>query len=128
MYICSYVRTYVCVHLHTCMIRQCSQRGAYPPLYAGMYICVYVCMYVCMYVYIYVCVYDTMMFAARSSPTTFTLVCTCMHVHIYVCIYINICVERERARVRARERANAVERCHTFSPEQFSNVFIHFNV
>jgi hypothetical protein len=78
MYVCTCIRTYVCMYMYVCMyvcmyvrmyvyIHVCTYVCMYARMYVYIHVCTYVCMHVCMYVYIYVCM------------------CVCMYICMYMC-------------------------------------------
>jgi hypothetical protein len=72
MYVCMYVRTYVCMYYvcmyYVCMYYVCIYVRTYVRTYVRIYVCyvcimyVYVCMYVCTYICMYVCIMYVYMF------------------------------------------------------------------
>ena len=134
MFVCTYVRvcTFTCVYDTIMFAAMFAARSSPTPIrkYVRMCVCMYVRMYVC--VYICVCVWHD---NVRGEKLTHHLHAD-MYVYacVYLCMYLykSVCRERERACTCERESqcggTMPYFRCHTFSPEQFSNVFIHFNV
>ena len=88
IYICTYMRMYICKHVHT-----------YVHTYMHVHMYVYTArMYVCTYVYAhtYICIYMhvRMYVYARTCVYRCTYVCMYMHVrtYVYTCMYVCICM------------------------------------
>ena len=69
MYVCTYVRMYVCTYVRT---------------YVRMYVCMYVCMYVRMYICMYVCTY------VHMYVHTYVRMYMCIYMHTYAYLFLSI--------------------------------------
>jgi hypothetical protein len=85
MYVCLFVRTYVCTHVCVCVCYAQFRDNSYVML---RIICMYVCMYVRIYVCVCVCVCDT-----PNLETTLMLcfsLSVCIYVSMYLCMDVNV--------------------------------------